>query len=248
VNPDLNAFQWLLAAIAALSVGLAKSGFAGIGIVAVILMATILPARESTGALLPLLIAGDVFALIAFRKHAQWHHVLRLLPPAVIGVAIGWKLMRYITDTNFRPVLGWIVLLMVVLEVIRRLRPLLFEQVPHSRWFAWTIGGWTGITTMLANAAGPVMTLYLLAVNLPKLQFVGTSAYFFLILNISKLPFSYNLGLINPSSLTLNAALIPVVGLGIFSGRTLIQFVPERVFVILVLSFAALAALRLIVS
>lgn len=246
MNPDFTAHQWILASLAALSVGLAKSGFAGIGIVAVLLMASLFPARESTGALLPLLIAGDVFAVLAFRKHAQWRHVVRLLPPALVGVVIGWKLMRHITDANFRPVLGWIVLVMVVLEIFRRTRPTLFEQVPHSRWFAWAIGGGAGIATMLANAAGPVMTLYLLAVNLPKLQFVGTSAYFFLIVNVSKVPFSQNLGLISPTSLTLDAALVPFVAFGILGGRYLIRYVPERVFVALVLLFAAMAALRLI--
>ncbi len=246
MNPDLNLHQWLLAALAALSIGLAKSGFAGIGILAVILMAEIMPARESTGALLPMLIVGDIFAVIAFKKHAQWNHVFRLLPPAFAGVVLGWAIMGRIPTGHFRAVMGLIVLIMVVLEIVRRLRPKMFEKVPHTRAFAWSMGGWTGVTTMLANAAGPVMIMYLLAVDLPKLQFIGTSAWFFLILNLSKVPFSYQLGLINMGTLTLNLLMIPIVGLGVLGGRLLIGFIPQRLFVTLVLLFAGLASIRLI--
>lgn len=246
MNPDLNLHQWLLAALAALSIGLAKSGFAGIGILAVILMAEIMPARESTGALLPMLIVGDIFAVIAFKKHAQWNHVFRLLPPAFAGVIVGWAIMGKIPTGHFRAVIGLIVLLMVVLEILRRLNPNMFERVPHTHAFAWFMGGWTGVTTMLANAAGPVMIMYLLAVDLPKLQFVGTSAWFFLILNLSKVPFSYQLGLINMGTLTLNLLMAPIVGLGVLGGRLLIGYIPQRLFVTLVLLFAGLASIRLI--
>ena len=246
MNPDFDLHQWLIAALAAFSVGLSKSGFAGIGILPVILMAEIMPARESTGALLPMLIVGDIFAVLAFKKHAQWNHVIRLLPPAIVGVVLGWAIMGKIPTGHFRILMGLIVLLMVVLEIFRRLRPKLFEQIPHTHAFAWSMGGWAGVTTMLANAAGPVMIMYLLAVDLPKLQFVGTSAWFFLILNLSKVPFSYHLGLINMDTLTLNLIMVPIVGLGVLGGRLLIGFIPQRLFVTLVLVFAGLASIRLI--
>lgn len=236
-----------MAVIAAFCVGLAKSGFAGFGVLPVLLMAEILPARESTGAVLPLLICGDLFAVSAFRKHARWKHIWAVMPPALLGILLGYFLMKLkIPNDTFRAIIGWIVLLMASLHCIRKIRPRLYEQVPHSLWFAWLIGTWSGVTTMVANAAGPVMTLYLLAMDLPKLAFVGTSAWFFLMVNCVKVPFSYDLGLINGVSLSLNAVLVPAVGLGILIGRRVITVIPQNLFEFLVLTFTAIASIRLI--
>ncbi len=244
--PHLTAHQWWLAAIAALCIGLAKSGFAGVGTVTVLLMAEIMPARESTGAVLPLLICGDIFASAAFRRHAQWRHIWRMLPPALAGVVVGYFLMQRIKGDFFRPVIGWIVLVLVILQVARKWKPGAFDHVPHTRWFAWLMGSSSGIATMMANAAGPIMTLYLLAINLPKIEFVGTSALFFLIVNVIKVPFSAHLGLINGSSLALNVILVPFVALGILIGRRMLAIVPQQLFEILVLIFAIAASIRLI--
>jgi hypothetical protein len=125
-------------------------------------------------------------------------------------------------------------------------RPEWFLHVPHARWFVWSIGLLAGVTTMLANAAGPIMALYFLAASLPKLEFVGTSAWYFLIVNAFKVPFSARLGLIRPDTLLLNAALAPLIALGILAGRWLVHRVPQRLFDVLLLAFAAIAALRLI--
>ncbi len=209
-------------------------------------MAEVLPARASTGAVLPLLICGDALAVGVFRRHAQWRFIWRTLPPAMVGVIGGFYLMQKIPDAIFRPVIGWIVLSMVLLQFLHRLRPDVLQNVPHSRWFGWLMGGWSGVTTMVANAAGPVMTLYLLAVNLPKLEFVGTGAWFFFVINLFKVPFSYQQGLINGGSLAFDLVLVPGVLLGIFAGRKLIGIVPQKVFELLLLGFAALAALRLV--
>ena len=94
--------------------------------------------------------------------------------------------MRRLDDGAFRPVIGWIILMLAVMQLIRWQRPDWFGRVPHARWFAWTIGLLAGVTTMLANAAGPIIALYSLAVGLPKFEFVGTSAWLFLIVNCSK--------------------------------------------------------------
>ncbi len=245
---ELSLNQWLLAMLAALCVGLAKSGFGGVGMFTILIMAWVMPAYESTGIVLPLLICGDIFAVAAFRKHAQWSHIWKMLPPALIGIVAGYLLMPRIPRTIFGPVIGWIVLMMVLLQFVRQFRPGLFEHVPHTRWFAWMMGAWSGVTTMMANAAGPVMALYLLAVNLPKYELVGTSAWFFLIVNVIKVPFSFHLGLINGGTLVFNLALVPLVLAGIFSGRALIKIVPQKLFVQLLLLFAAVASVRLILS
>lgn len=227
-------------------IGISKSGFAGLGLVTVIVMARLFPARESTGILLPLLIFGDICAVVAFRKHALWAQIGRMLPPTLIGIVAGYFLMRHIPDERFGPVIGSIVLTMALVQALRRFRPALFEHVPHSHTFAWSMGGVSGITTMLANAAGPIMALYFLAINLPKYAFVGTSAWFFLIVNVSKVPLSANLGLIDSRSLLFNVVLIPSVIAGTLLGRWLIAIVPQRVFELLLLIFAGVASLRLI--
>jgi uncharacterized membrane protein YfcA len=246
--PELSSSQWLLALLAALCAGVAKSGFSGVGMLTVLFMARVVPAYESTGIVLPLLICGDIFAVSAYRKHAKWSHILRILPPAFAGICTGYFFMQLIPRQIFGPVIGGIVLMMVALQYVRQFRPATFEKMPHSREFAWVMGAWSGVTTMMANAAGPVMSLYLLAVNLSKYELVGTGAWFFLIINIVKLPFSQHLGLVNKTSLTLNLALVPLVFAGILLGRILIRHVPQKIFEQILLLSAGAASLRLIFS
>ena len=116
------------------------------------------------------------------------------------------------------------------------------------RWFGPIMGIFAGLTTMMANAAGPVMTLYLLAMRLPKLEFLGTGAAFFLLINWIKVPFIAQLGLINASSLTLNLYLLPAVAVGALLGRPVVQRVNQRIFENAALALAAVAALRLLLT
>jgi uncharacterized membrane protein YfcA len=241
--------QWLLALLAAFCVGLSKGGLSAFGMFAVLLLAEILPARASTGFLLPLLIFADFFAVAAFRKHAQWPHIIRLIPPAFGGVIAAYVWMHYyrhIPDSVFKPMIGWVVLFMVVLQWVRTQKEDLLEKVPESRIFGWVMGAACGITTMLANAAGPVSTMYLLAMRLPKWEFVGTGAWFFLIVNLFKVPFSYDLGLISGLSLGRNAVLFPAILAGVALGRFVLGRLSQKLFENLLLAFTALAALRLI--
>ena len=244
--PDLTPLQWLLAIIAALGIGVSKSGFSGVGLLHVIIFAFIFGVRDSTGVVLPMLIVGDIFAVLAFRAHARWDYIIRILPPAATGVVIGTLLMRRLEEAQFKPLVGVVILTLITLQIVRMVRPKLYEHVPHQVWFAWLIGILAGITTMLANAAGPIMALFLLAVALPKLELVGTSAWFFLIVNCFKIPFSMSLGLIHADTLALNAILAPVIIVGLFSGRGLVSRIPQKWFDGLLLAFALLAALRLI--
>ena len=238
--------EWLLAGVGAFCIGFSKSGFMGVGLVTVVLMARLFPPRESTGVLLPLLIAGDVFSVLAFHRHAQWQHVWRVMPPTVFGVVIGFFLMAWISPGAFGAIIGWIVLAMVALQILRQTKSGLQSQLPHTTLFAWTIGVWSGVATMLANAAGPIIAIYFLAIQLPKYVFVGTSAWFFLLINIFKVPFSAQLGLIDQRTLVFDLLLLPIIACGIFAGRALVGIVPQRLFEQLMLLFVAVAALRLI--
>ena len=215
-------------------------------LVHVIVFAFIFGARTSTGIILPMLIAADVFAVRAFRQHAQWVYIRRMLPPTIAGVLLGFALMGRLDESLFEPIIGTIVLVLTAMQAARMARPGLFADVPHSTAFVWTMGLLAGVTTMLANAAGPIFVLYALAVGLPKYELVGTGALFFFIVNLSKVPLSAALGLIGLQTLSLNLILLPAVFSGIAIGRWLTHRVPQRLFDGLLLAFAAVAALRLI--
>lgn len=242
--PELTTFQWALAIIAGLGVGISKSGFAGVSLVHVLAMAYIFGDKLSTGVVLPMLVVGDICAVIAFKRHAVWKHVARTLPIACVGVMIGTWLMHSVMPAwAYKPFIGWTVLVLVVLQVWRVLKPGLFEHVPNSLPFALVMGLLAGITTMMANAAGPVMGVYFLAVGLPKYQLTGTSAWFFLIINLYKIPFSAGQGLIHADTLLFNAALAPVIVVGLFLGRWLLAHVSQKLFDGMILAFAAGVAL-----
>ncbi|MEO8070291.1 MAG: sulfite exporter TauE/SafE family protein [Acidobacteriota bacterium] len=246
--PHLTLMQWLLAIIAAAGIGLAKAGFAGVGLVHVLIFAFLFGARSSTGVVLPMLLVGDVLTVRAFRQHAQWEYVRRMLPPACIGVVGSAALISHIDETTFKPMIGWIILVLSAMQLARAQRPEWFAHVPHSRLFTWTIGLLAGTTTMLANAAGPVFALYGLAVGLPKLELVGTSAWLFLAVNAFKVPFSVALGLIHWNTLLLNVVLAPAIVAGNLAGRWLTARLPQRLFDNLLLAFAAIAALKLVIG
>ena len=244
--PELTLSQWSLAVLGGFGVGVAKSGFAGVSMLHVLIFAFLFGARDSTGVVLPMLIVGDIAAVTAFRQHARWDYIRRMLPPACLGVVAGWLVMQRISEAAFRPLIGAIILSLTALQLVRLWRPHLFQHVPHARWFAWSMGLLAGLTTMLANAAGPIMALYFLAIALPKLEFVGTSAWFFLVINSFKVPFSVALGLIQPGTVLFNAALVPAIVAGLFAGRWMITRIAQKLFDGLLLAFAFAAALRLI--
>jgi uncharacterized membrane protein YfcA len=243
---DLTPAQWLLAIVGAIGLGIGKAGLAGMSLVHVLIFAFLFGARDSTGVVLPMLLIGDVGAVTLYHQDARWDYVRRMMPPACLGVVIGAVLMRGLSEAAFKPTIGWIILSLTVLQVARMYRPGWFGNIPHSAWFAWTLGLLAGMTTMLANAAGPIFAIYLLAIGLPKLEFVGTSAWFFLLINAFKVPFSLALGLIHGQTLLLNVLLVPAIAVGLLGGRWIIRRVPQKVFDALLLSFAAVAALRLI--
>jgi uncharacterized membrane protein YfcA len=244
--PAFTPLQWILAALAAFCIGFSKSGFPGSGLITVIIMAHLFGARESTGALLPMLICGDLFSVRVFHQHARWELIRRMLPPTALGIIGGYLLMRWLPGDAFRPIIGWIVLTMVILQAARRWRPEWYGGVPHSRSFAHGMGIASGVSTMLANAAGPVMGLYFLAIATPKFALVGTSAWLFLIVNLFKVPFSAQLGLIHGMTLFFNLLLIPVIALGIFAGQRLMPLISQSLFEALLLLFATIASLRMI--
>lgn len=243
---NLDAIGWVLAVAASLIFGLSKTTVAGAGILGVAIFAQLLPARESTGAVLPLLIVGDIIAVLVFRRHANWRELWRVFPLAALGVIVGTLLLGRIDDLSVKRLVGAILVVVIALEVIRRARGTVLNI--QSPWLAGIVGALAGFTTMIANAAGPIMTTYLLAMRLPKLEFVGTGAWFYLSVNLFKVPFGVGLGIINPESLVFDARLAPVVIAGALIGLPLVRRLNQVWFERIALLFAFLGGLRLLVS
>ena len=246
----LSPWQWALAALGAYLVGISKTGIAGLGVFSVALFASALPARESTGIVLIILIAADIVAVITYRRQASWPHLLRLFPWAAVGIFIGFLVMGRIDAQTTQRLIGAILVTIVVVHFWRRARTkaladLEAEAKPHPLLAAVT-GVSAGFTTMVANAAGPIMVIYLLAMRLPKYIFMGTAAWYFFILNLFKVPFSYSLGLINANSLPISLALAPVAVAGALTGRVLIRHINQQVFEVLALVLTFVAGLRLL--
>jgi uncharacterized membrane protein YfcA len=242
---ELSGLQWVVMALAAMIIGLSKSGLPGLGVLAIPIVAAIIPAKTSTGFILPMLIVGDVIGVIYYRRHADWPRLIRLFPWAILGVIAGWLSLDRLNDNEIRPLLGGIVLVMLALNLWRQQATDPDSRIPHQFWVAAIIGLLAGFTTMIANAAGPIMVIYLLAMRLPPAVFLGTSAWYFLLVNTFKLPFSAQLGLITMTSLTFNAMLAPFIALGAWMGIRFARHIPRIVFERLVQILAAISAIKL---
>jgi uncharacterized membrane protein YfcA len=243
----MNLLSYLLGALAALLVGLSKTGLPGVSLPAILLLiATLGDARQANGAMLPVLLVADVFAVVWFRRHAQWDRLVWLFPAVVAGMVPGWVILTRLTAEQLTPVIGWVVLIMVVLELCRQ--RLGWENVPRQWWFAGMMGFVAGFSTIIAHAAMPVMTIYLLSQGMDKEKFIGTAAWFFFIVNLSKIPFYVAAGLITAETLHFDLFVAPVAIVGGLLGVTLLAHIPQKLFNTLALALAGAAAAMLIVS
>ncbi len=243
---ELTTLDVVFIALGAFGIGFSKAGFHGISMLHVILYATVFGSKQSTGTVLPMLVIGDVCAMYLFGQKAVWSHIRKLFPPAFVGVILGWLWMNRLDEQTFRMIVGGIILTLTMVQAARMRYANWFDNMPHQPWFAILLGVIAGLATMLANAAGPVVALYLLAVTMPKWELIGTSAWFFLVLNVSKLPFSYNLGLIDSNSLWINFTFAPFIPLGILSGRWLANRISQAWFNGVLLTLTAVASLHLL--
>ena len=247
-NTLLPANGWilLLALFGALCIGLSKSGLAGTATLNVVLMAQIFGAKPSVGLVLPLLIVADLLGFLINRKGGSWRQIVPMMPPAIAGVIVGWLLLDRIDNAVARVVIGWIILGLLAFNFVLRKRREQFLALTEHRGFAQGMGFLAGAVTMIANAAGPVMTVFLLSQRLEKREHLGVFCRFFLFINLFKLPFSNSVGLISGPSLLTNLVLLPGVFLGIYLGWKILKRIPQDAFENTLAILTAFAAIWLI--
>lgn len=253
---QLEVWQWVLGAGAALLVGISKTGIPGIGILVVPLLAYAFGGRPSIGIMLPMLIMGDIFAVIWYKRHAQWDKLVGLLPWVVGGVAIGaFALWQTGKMTGTKDLIGMVIgILVIVMLALHLLRNLLGEKLtPKSPVGMAGTGVSAGFATTVSNAAGPIMQMYLAAHELPKEQFMGTIAWYFFIINAGKLPVYGLLSFLNPKnpivtgpSLLFNLEVFPAILVGAILGKWMLPKLSQKQFDGAVLVLAAIGAGKLI--
>lgn len=272
-----SAGTWLILVAVAVLIGFDKSFLPGAGILGVGFLATVIPARQASGITLALIIVADWAAIWAYRKNVDWRALLRLLPNIVVGVVLGAGFLFIADDSVTKRTIGVVIVVFVVINLVamtrRRLAarrlgaanpavasPAVATGRSSSGGAEWSSGGASrvhpkslvfgiaaGFATMVANAAGPITSLYFLSEGFGVVSFLGTTAWLFLILNLIKLPFSLGLGMLTTSDLPAVAMMVPVIILTVMVGRWLARRVNRSVFTTLVLLFSAVAGVLLLV-
>lgn len=244
---SLQIDQWIWIVVAAILIGFSKTGIGGAMMLVIPIVASVFGGKESTGIILPMLIVGDVFAVKYYNRHADWGNIKKLLPWSLIGLAVGVVIGKYINDQQFK--------FLIALSVFVCLGILIYSEkkgdqikVPTQLWFYAIVGILAGFTSMIGNAAGPIVSIYLLAMAFKKNSFMGTSAWFFMIINLTKVPlqifFWHNITL---QTFSIVIVMIPAIILGAIAGIYVIKKIKEKPFRYMIILMTGIAAIRLIV-
>ncbi|RIJ49885.1 sulfite exporter TauE/SafE family protein [Maribellus luteus] len=244
---DFSTLQWILFAVCALLVGMSKVGVPGVSMLVVPALAIVFGGKASAGILLPMLMMADIFAVSYYHRHAEWKYLLKLLPWAFVGIAIALWVGHVVNDEWFKNIMAVLVFLCIGLMLWKD-RQKNGQLFPNSWWFAAVMGVLGGFATMIGNVAGPIFAIYLLAMHLPKKSFIGTGAWFFLIVNFSKFPLHILFWkTINWQTLTLNILMLPAIALGAFLGIALVKQISEQLYRTAVIVLTALSAFLLLI-
>ncbi|SDH47472.1 sulfite exporter TauE/SafE family protein [Alteribacillus bidgolensis] len=247
---DLTTLDIVLVVLCAILIGISKTGLPTLGILVVAVMASIFPARESIGIVLPMLITADIVAVTYYRRSVNWKTLFSLLPWVLGGLFSGFILLYFIVSSRpIEIILGVIILIMLALQILReRWGSKWLDAIPQSKWFVGIMGTLAGFTTMVGNAAGPIMAIFLLAIALPKKEFIGTGAWFFLSVNLIKVPMYIGLGLITWETVSFNAWVIPAIFGGTYLGIKFLPLIPQKQFNIIILLLAVFGGFRLLLA
>ena len=245
-NFSLSYYQLAVLLIVALLSGMGKAGLYGAGMVSIPLMAFVFGGKDSTGILLLLLIVADFFAVVIYRRDANWKSLRQLLLAAFIGVLVATYAGSVIDDETFKRFMAIAIIICIVLMVLQETRKT--SRIPFWSGFAPAIGVAGGFTSMIGNLGAPVLALYFLAMRVPKQEFLGTAAWFFLTINLIKVPFHVVAWkTINMNTAILCLSFVPIVGLGVWLATLVVKHINEVFFRRLVITMTVISAVVLLV-
>ncbi|MBL7972667.1 MAG: sulfite exporter TauE/SafE family protein [Prolixibacteraceae bacterium] len=243
----LNAFEWSIIMACGMLIGMSKVGVPGVSMIVVPALAFIFGARQSTGVLLPILMMADIFGVAYYRRHANWNHLVKVLPWAVAGLLLALWIGKIVNDEQFKDLIAVLVFLSIGLMLWQDKRKGT-HFFPDKWWFAAAMGILGGFATMIGNVAGPVFAIYLLAMHLPKNSFIGTGAWFFMIINFTKFPLQlFVWENINTETLLIDLITLPAIALGAFLGYRIVKIIPEHTFRTFVIIITAISAFLLLI-
>jgi uncharacterized protein len=244
---DLSVVQWILLAVCALFVGMSKVGIAGISMFYIPVLALIFGGKTSTGILLPMLMMADIFGVAYYHRHAEWKYLAKLLPWAFVGIGIGLWVGKVVNDEWFKNIIAVLVFAGVGIMLWRE-KQNRTDLFPHTWWFAAIMGVLGGFATMIGNVAGPIFAIYMLAMNLPKNAFIGTGAWFFLIVNFFKFPLQVwvwnNIGW---KTIIIDLIMLPAIALGAFLGIWIVRKIPDKTYRTFIIIVTVLSAFLLLI-
>jgi len=244
---DFSMLQWLLFLGCAMFVGMSKVGVPGVSMIVVPILAIIFGGKASTGVLLPMLMMADIFGVGYYHRHAEWKYLWKLLPWAFVGVGIALWVGKVVNDEWFKNIIAILVFVCIALMLWKdnSKEKTLF---PDTWWFSASMGVLGGFATMIGNVAGPIFAIYLLAMHLPKNSFIGTGAWFFLIINFTKFPLHiFVWKTISLNTLTLDLMLLPGIAAGAILGIWLVKKLSDKFYRAAVIVLTALSALLLLI-
>ena len=244
---SLSSLDWMLIVVCAMLIGMSKTGVPGVSMIVVPTLALIFGGKQSTGILLPILIMADVFAVIYYHRHANWSHLLRALPWAVVGLILALWIGNQVNDVQSKRLIAIIVFLSIAIMIWKDYGTKK-EFTPDHWLFAALLGVAGGFATMIGNVAGPIFAIYLLAMHLDKKSYIGTTAWFFFIINMSKFPLQALVWKnINLHTLAIDLMVFPAIALGAGFGITVIKRIPEVTYKWLVLVITVLSAFLILI-
>ncbi len=231
----------VLILVVALLIGMAKTGVHGAGMMSVPVLASVFGGQVSSGIMLPILVLADVLGVWYYHRHASWDHLKILFPWAALGVIVGTITGSYINDSIFKIIMATTIVASVVIMVWLESHK---EEVPHKKWFGVATGVAGGFTSMVGNLANSVMAVYLLSIRLPKNSFIGTTAWFFLVVNWFKVPFHvFVWHTITLDTVFLSLVTLPAIILGAYLGIIIVGKLSERIYRWFIISMTLVAAI-----
>lgn len=241
----LTTIELVMLVVSALIVGFSKAGIQGATIPAVAMLALIFGGKESSGIMLPMLIMGDLVAIFKYGRQGSLKDILRLMPATVLGIIGGAVIGSHLNDAQFKALMGVIVLICLVLLILRQMKAQAVE-LPDNKLIHWGVGIVSGFSSMVGNAAGPIFNVYVLAKNLKKANMIGTTAWFFFLMNLLKVPFHvFMWGTITWDTMKYTTFALPFIGLGALGGIWIIKNISEKWYRRLIMLTTAIAAVRL---